>query len=60
MGLQLYEKEVERRLDTARLDAGGVARGEAWGELQRGREVVLDDGRVLQPRDWLLPVSRCT
>jgi ribonuclease Z len=49
------EKEVERRLDTARLDAGGVARGEAWGELQRGRQVVLDDGRVLQPQDWLLP-----
>jgi ribonuclease Z len=49
------EKEVERRLDTAKLDAGGVARGEAWGELQRGRQVVLDDGRVLQPHDWLLP-----
>jgi ribonuclease Z len=49
------EKEVERRLDTARLDAGGVARGAAWGELQRGRQVVLDDGRVLEPRDWLLP-----
>jgi ribonuclease Z len=49
------EKEVERRLDTARLDAGGIARGAAWGELQRGRQVELDDGRVLQPRDWLLP-----
>jgi ribonuclease Z len=49
------EKEVERRLDTARLDAGGVARGEAWGELQRGRQVVLDDGRVLHPQDWLQP-----
>jgi ribonuclease Z len=49
------EKEVERRLDTARLEAGGVARGEAWGELQRGRQVTLDDGRVLQPQDWLQP-----
>ena len=49
------EREVERKLDTAKLDAGGVARGAAWGELQHGRQVVLDDGRVLDPRDWLLP-----
>ncbi|MGZ5203146.1 MAG: MBL fold metallo-hydrolase, partial [Telluria sp.] len=43
------EREVERKLDTAKLAAGGVARGVAWGELQHGRQVVLDDGRVLQP-----------
>jgi ribonuclease Z len=49
------EREVERRLDTAKLEAGGVARGEAWGELQRGRPVALADGRLLQPQDWLLP-----
>jgi ribonuclease Z len=49
------EKEVERRLDTARLAAGGVPRGVAWGELQHGRQAVLDDGRVLQPQDWLQP-----
>ncbi|CAH0281891.1 Ribonuclease Z [Massilia sp. Bi118] len=49
------ERQVERKLDTARLEAGGVARGEAWGALQHGREVVLADGRVLRPQDWLLP-----
>ena len=49
------EKAVERRLDTAKLEAGGVPRGEAWGELQRGRTAMLPDGRVLQPEDWLLP-----
>jgi ribonuclease Z len=49
------EREVERKLDTAKLEAGGVARGLAWGELQHGRRVLLDDGRVLEPRDWLLP-----
>ena len=49
------EKAVERRLDTARLAAGGVPRGEAWGELQRGRTAMLPDGRVLQPEDWLQP-----
>jgi ribonuclease Z len=49
------ERQVERKLDTAKLDAGGVARGEAWGALQHGHEVVLADGRVLRPEDWLLP-----
>ena len=49
------EKAVERRLDTAKLEAGGVPRGEAWGELQRGRTATLADGRLLQPEDWLLP-----
>jgi ribonuclease Z len=49
------ERAVERRLDTAKLEAGGVARGEAWGELQRGRRVTLPDGRVLEPGDWLQP-----
>jgi ribonuclease Z len=54
-GYSFTERQVERKLDTAKLEAGGVARGLAWGELQHGREVTLDDGRVLQPRDWLLP-----
>jgi ribonuclease Z len=49
------EREVERKLDTAKLEAGGVVRGVAWGELQHGRQVLLDDGRILEPRDWLLP-----
>jgi ribonuclease Z len=49
------EREVERKLDTAKLAAAGVARGAAWGELQHGRQVTLPDGRVLAPRDWLLP-----
>jgi ribonuclease Z len=54
-GYSFTERQVERKLDTAKLEAGGVARGLAWGELQHGREVRLDDGRVLQPGDWLLP-----
>jgi ribonuclease Z len=54
-GYSFMERAVERKLDTARLEAGGVARGVAWGELQHGRQVALDDGRVLQPEDWLLP-----
>jgi ribonuclease Z len=54
-GYSFTERAVERKLDTARLEAGGVARGAAWGELQHGRPVTLDDGRVLRPEDWLLP-----
>lgn len=52
------EKTVERRLDTAKLDAAGVPRSAAWGALQRGQAAMLDDGRVLQPGDWLLPGRR--
>ena len=48
------ERTVERKLDTARLRAAGIAPGPAWGELQQGSDVVLDDGRVLHAADWLL------
>ena len=39
------EREVERRLDPDKLRALDVPRGEAWGRLQRGQDVTLDDGR---------------
>ncbi len=48
------ERAVERRLDTARLRAAGIAPGPAWGALQRGLDAVLDDGRVLRAHEWLL------
>jgi len=48
------ERAVERRLDAARLRAAGVAPGPAWGDLQRGADVMLADGRVLRADDWLL------
>ncbi|PQO93914.1 MBL fold metallo-hydrolase [Massilia phosphatilytica] len=48
------ERTVERKLDTARLRAAGIAPGPAWGELQQGIDAVLDDGRVLHAADWLL------
>jgi ribonuclease Z len=53
-----HERVLERKLDTARLRAAGVAAGPAWGELQRGRDVVLADGAVLRSADWLLPTRR--
>jgi len=48
------EREVERKLDTAKLRAAGIPADERWGELQRGHDVVLDDGRVLRADDFRL------
>ncbi len=49
------EAAVERHLDTGRLRAGGVASGPAWGEIQRGRNVTLPDGREIIAEDYLAP-----
>lgn len=49
------ERSVERKLDTARLAAGGVAPGPLWGRLQQGVDAVLDGGQVLRADDYLLP-----
>ncbi|WP_148861388.1 ribonuclease Z [Marinobacter fonticola] len=42
------EQNLERKLLTDELEADDIEPGPAWGELQRGRDVVLDDGRVLK------------
>ncbi|KQV43219.1 MBL fold metallo-hydrolase [Massilia sp. Root335] len=52
------ERAVERKLDTVRLRAAGIAPGPAWGELQRGLDAVLDDGRVLRAHEWLLALRK--
>ncbi len=49
------EALVERRLDTGKLRAGGVASGPAWGEIQQGRNVELPDGRTIVAEDYLAP-----
>jgi len=36
----------------------GVPRGPLWKELQRGRPVILEDGRVVRPEDVLGPPRR--
>lgn len=35
------------KLDVDALQAQGVPRGESWGRLQRGEDVLLDDGRTI-------------
>lgn len=49
------EREVERKLDVAALKSEGVAAGPAWGQLQQGQDVMLEDGRTLRASDYLLP-----
>jgi ribonuclease Z len=48
------EKNVERKLDAARLGAAGVPRGPLWGQLQQGADVRLASGTVLRASDCLL------
>jgi ribonuclease Z len=48
------EREVERKLDVDKLRAAGVPADARWGELQRGRDVTLPDGRHLRADDFRL------
>jgi ribonuclease Z len=48
------ERSVEHKLDAGRLRAAGVPSGPAWGRLQHGEDVTLDDGRLLRAADFLL------
>lgn len=47
-----------RRVDAEALAAAGVPRGPAWSSIQRGEAVRLDDGRILQGEDFLLPAEQ--
>lgn len=48
VAFRFMEKNLERKLLTDALEADGIEPGPAWGELQRGNDIVLDDGRVLK------------
>lgn len=49
------ETAVARQLDPARLAGEGVPNGPLRGQLQQGRDVTLEDGRVVRAADVLLP-----
>ncbi|MBB5321436.1 ribonuclease Z [Marinobacter oulmenensis] len=46
------ERRVERQLIQEQLEADGVEAGPAWGRLQKGEDVLLDDGRLLLSDDY--------
>ena len=46
------ERKLERQLDRNKLAADGVAAGPIWGDLQRGMDVTLPDGRQLRAGDY--------
>ncbi|WP_203143401.1 ribonuclease Z [Marinobacter mangrovi] len=50
---QVTERHLERHLLTEKLQEDGIPAGPAWGELQRGQDVTLDDGRVLRSTDYV-------
>lgn len=47
------EKNLERQLLTDRLRAEGIPPGPAWGRLQRGDDVCLENGTLLLSRDYV-------
>jgi len=46
------ERNLERQLRTDKLTADGIEPGPSWGELQRGQDVTLPDGRLLRSEDY--------
>lgn len=52
VGFRFSIEKSKWKLDTEALRARGVAPGPGWGELQAGRDVILDDGAVLSATDF--------
>lgn len=58
LGWALVEDTRPGRFHPERARELGVEMGEAWGALQRGRAVVLSDGRTVNPEEVLDPPRR--
>jgi len=46
------ERNLERQLQKEKLVADGIEPGPQWGDLQKGKDVLLDDGRLLRSDDY--------
>lgn len=46
------ERNLERQLQKEKLVADGIEPGPKWGDLQKGKDVLLDDGRLLRSDDY--------
>ncbi len=51
----LIEKPRPGRFNTEKAISLGVPKGPLWSKLQRGQSIVLDDGRIVMPKDVLGP-----
>jgi ribonuclease Z len=52
------EKVIENKLDVAKLERDGIARGADWGRLQQGGDLETRDGRTVRASDYFLPPRR--
>lgn len=52
------EKPSENKLDAAKLEKAGIARGPGWGLLQQGTDIQTPGGETLYARDYFLPPRR--
>ncbi|NMT64425.1 ribonuclease Z [Marinobacter orientalis] len=46
------ERNLERQLLQDKLREDGIEPGPSWGELQKGQDVALEDGRLLRSEDY--------
>lgn len=48
------EKGMQRKLDVQKLKEDGIGSGPAWGKIQKGLDIQLSDGRLIQAKNYLL------
>ena len=46
------EQNLERQLRQEKLEADGIEPGREWGDLQKGKDVIGPDGRLLKAEDY--------
>jgi len=54
-GYGFIEARLSKKLDVAKLKQQGIPSGPVWGQLQQGKTLTLDDGRIVDGNDFLLP-----
>lgn len=52
---RIEESAVERNLDTAKLLADEIPRGPLWSQIKQCAQLQLEDGRVIQCANYILP-----
>ena len=52
-----FNLQAQFKLNTEKLMAENIPKGQVWGRLQKGEVLTLEDGRKLQGKDYLTPVE---